>query len=438
MKPSALGLDGWSLADIHSLPNRLLGWLADLVQEVERLGRWTARLAEGYTALIPNEGPPGPLNTRPLTVPSMVYRLWAGVRLADAIAWQESWAHLAAFGFRPARSALDGAAVTQVLWELCHLRGWAVAGMSTDYIKCFALIPQAVVLALALQLRMDPGTCRALGAMYKQLPRAFRVAGSLRLWWQATNGILQGCPLLMIPVNVLTTMWKWDVDSVRWQVCVRTAALPPVLEEDTAAELESGAPVPLKDAGFGYAALGSSGYADDTRAVARGTASLQGTVPVTEELLYATGQDVRADKLCSGVQREQGVPAVLLRGIPIPLAATFRQLGVDIPDGGSRITGPVLSWRLEAGRSALRRLPHLSTYERRERAITMQVTPLALHGVAVAQVTDPDLRGLETAVVRACGEPRACPGPKTSSSQSCPRGTASPRSWTRGTSGFSC
>ena len=128
MKPSALGLDGWSLADRRSLSDRLLGRLADLLRAVERTGKWPARLAEGYTALIPKEGPPGPLNTRPLTVLSMVYRLWAGVRLVDAIAWQEAWAHPAAFGFRPARSALDGAAVTQVLLELCRLRGWAVAG----------------------------------------------------------------------------------------------------------------------------------------------------------------------------------------------------------------------------------------------------------------------------------------------------------------------
>ena len=92
---------------------------------------------------------------------------------------------------------------------------------------------------------------------------------------------------------------------------------------------------------------------------------------------------------------------MLLRGAPIPRAATFRQLGVDIAIGGSKTTRPVLSRRLEAGRSALRRLPHLSTYDRRERAILTLVTPLALHGVAVAPVTEPDLRGLETAVVRA-------------------------------------
>ena len=62
----------------------------------------------------------------------MVYRLWAGVRLADAVAWQESWAQPVAFGFRRARYALDGPAVTEVLLELCRLRGRPVAGMSID------------------------------------------------------------------------------------------------------------------------------------------------------------------------------------------------------------------------------------------------------------------------------------------------------------------
>ena len=103
------------------------------------------------------------------------------------------------------------------------------------------------------------------------------------------------------------------------------------------------------------------------------------------------------DKCRSRVQGEQGAPAVLLRGTPIPLATTFRQLGIDIAIGCSKTTGPVLSRRSEAGRSALRRLPHLSTYDRRERAISTLIAPLALHEVVVAPVTEPDLRRLETA-----------------------------------------
>ena len=183
------------------------------------------------------------------------------------------------------------------------------------------------------------------------------------------------------------------------------AALPPALDEGAADDLEAGALLPLKDAGPSYAALGSSGYADHTRAVALGAAALQDTVPATEEWLRITGQDIRMDKSCSWVQGEQGAPAVLLRGVPIPLATTFRQLGVDIAIGGSKAKGPVLSRRLEAGRSALRRLPHPSTYDQRERAISTLVTTLALHGVAMASVTEPDLRGLETTVVRALWGP---------------------------------
>ena len=81
------------------------------------------------------------------------------------------------------------------------------------------------------------------------------------------------------------------------------------------------------------------------------------------------------------------------------MAECFRQLGVDVAAGGARGTGMVLVRRLDAGRSVLRRLPHLPAFQRRVRAISTLVTPLALHGVAVAPVTDRDLLGLETMVL---------------------------------------
>ena len=68
----------------------------------------------------------------------------------------------------------------------------------------------------------------------------------------------------MILVNVLTTIWKWEVDSLRRRVCAWKPALPPVLDEEAVADLEVGAPLSLKDAGPGYAAPGSLGYVDDT------------------------------------------------------------------------------------------------------------------------------------------------------------------------------
>ena len=70
--------------------------------------------------------------------------------------------------------------------------------------------------------------------MYRQLRRAFRLAGALGAWWQATNGILQGCPLSIILINLLTTVWKMEIDTMRRHVVVTTAALPPLLEQPQA------------------------------------------------------------------------------------------------------------------------------------------------------------------------------------------------------------
>ena len=135
--------------------------------------------------------------------------------------------------------------------------------------------------------------------------------------------------------------------------------------------------------------------------MAPGTAALQRTAPRKEAWLTLTGHDVRVDKSCSGSQGEGGAQAVLLRGLPIRASDCVRQLGVDVAVGGARSTGPVLVRRLEAGRSVLRRLPHLPTFQWRVHAVSTLVKPLSLHAVAVALVTDRDLRGLETMVLQA-------------------------------------
>ena len=82
----------------------------------------------------------------------------------------------------------------------------------------------------------------------------------------------------------------------------RPPAFPPFLDEDAANDLDSGAPLRLRDAGPGCAALGSSGYADDTQAVALGAASLQETVPATDEWLRVRGRTSARTSLAHGSQ----------------------------------------------------------------------------------------------------------------------------------------
>ena len=60
-----------------------------------------------------------------------------------------------AFGFRPVRSAVDGAAVTPLLLELGRLKGWPVLGMGLDYQRCFDLMPQGIVFNVCTWLSWD-------------------------------------------------------------------------------------------------------------------------------------------------------------------------------------------------------------------------------------------------------------------------------------------
>ncbi len=60
---------------------------------------------------------------------------------------------------------------------------------------------------------MDAGVLRALEGMYLQLERRFKVCGGVGAPWKATNGIMQGCPLSVVLLNLLVTVWARAVEA---------------------------------------------------------------------------------------------------------------------------------------------------------------------------------------------------------------------------------
>ena len=93
--------------------------------------------------------------------------------------------------------------------SLWHLTCTRIFNTEHDYYKKgFDLVPQRIVPRLAQEFGMSLGVLRAVRAMDKQLRRAFKIMGCLGDWLRATNGILQGCPLSVVFINMLTTAWK--------------------------------------------------------------------------------------------------------------------------------------------------------------------------------------------------------------------------------------
>ena len=220
---TANGLDLWSIKLLKRLPAPFWDALAELLRVVERTGRWPERVAEGFTSWVPKgEGEGDPMKLRPLTMLSQIYRMWAGLRMEDALQWQEQWILRESYGFRPHKGAMDAATVLTLLVELAQVLDAPLVGAGTDYTKCFNLIPQAISMALLELQGMDGGVLRAFRGMYDQLKRMFKIKGCLGAWWAATNGVLQGCPLSVIVINALTTTCKGIIDNVKQTVTVNT------------------------------------------------------------------------------------------------------------------------------------------------------------------------------------------------------------------------
>jgi hypothetical protein len=87
------GLDGWTLEELEKLPPEWWVELAKIFNLVEKGGDWPEGLAQAAVPLIPKEvGKNDPDQQRPITVPPVVYRAWAGLRYDDLAEWRAQWA----------------------------------------------------------------------------------------------------------------------------------------------------------------------------------------------------------------------------------------------------------------------------------------------------------------------------------------------------------
>ncbi|KAJ9445456.1 hypothetical protein DIPPA_00779 [Diplonema papillatum] len=80
-----------------------------------------------------------------------------------------------------------------------------------DYSKSFDRIPQEIMLKLEEDTGLPPSVLNAVRGMYRQLRRRFKLPAGLGKEFQATNGILRGCPLSVIFLNALVSVWMYLV-----------------------------------------------------------------------------------------------------------------------------------------------------------------------------------------------------------------------------------
>jgi hypothetical protein len=274
----------------------LLDRLACLLCKVEETGIWPNDLTQGLITLISKGEGTEPTKLRPIGIMSVVYRLWAAVRVADVMTWQETWISDELHGFRRSHSAEDVWWAQALAIEDALLQGSSLFGLSLDYGKCFDRIPVHIVLELARMRGMSPRLLVPLTSLYANLTRRFRFGGALGKQFKSTNGIIQGCPLSVILLNLLVDVWAKSLKS----------------------EVPSAIPV---------------GYADDTGIISQEASAMQSTMNLTGAFASLTGQCLNAKKshywnTCLGDDNE--VSSVHLNGEAVCKSEGGRLLGAHV------------------------------------------------------------------------------------------------------------
>ncbi|KAJ9439363.1 Retrovirus-related Pol polyprotein from type-2 retrotransposable element R2DM [Diplonema papillatum] len=203
---TSCGVDGWRMREIAVLPNAILESFVAVLNEVEETGFWPDGVLDAMVTLIPKGEGSDPLKLRPITVSSVVYRLWASVRLQDVMLWQELWIHGSQHGFRHGHSCDDVVMDIALSIEESLTNGTPLCGVALDFAKCFDRVPQALVLDLMEALGLHERVLAPLRHIYKHLRRRFRYPLGVGEMFTVTNGILQGCPISVVLINALLSV----------------------------------------------------------------------------------------------------------------------------------------------------------------------------------------------------------------------------------------
>jgi len=200
---------------------------------------------------------------------------------------------------------------------------------------------------------------------------------------------LQGCPLSVALINMLTSVWKKLIGTLRGGFAIHgtgATRLPTVeLNPEPADEL-------LVD---------TTGYADDTYLLAANPVELQKGLEATEKFLQLTDQAVNPKKSLHACLRG-GTARVKICGADIPIKTEFRCLGAAVRLHKSPKTGPLLAGRIEKAIALAERVAMLpGGFERKVSVLSSLCIPSGLHAVEVGATSKTDLRRMETSFLKA-------------------------------------
>ena len=205
---SARGSCGFSMKDLQTMPDHLVERLFELYRAIENGMQWPEKLTLARVAMLakPGEDNHGALSVRPITIVSVLYRMWSRYRSLQVIQHLGASVPAQIGGIATRLSADCLTANVSDLLEEAHQSGNHCVGLVLDLRKCFNLIPRSALAMLMEKLHLPSQYITAHQSMLRGLRRLVEIAGQVGDEQSSTCGVPEGCAFSVISMVTMTIL----------------------------------------------------------------------------------------------------------------------------------------------------------------------------------------------------------------------------------------
>ena len=198
------GLDGVTLRDLKALPLNALQNFCDMFIWAEVTGEWPSQVTAGrVTSLAKTEQPQTPMDFRPITVFSLLYRCWGSFHSKHMLHALDPHLPVGLFGSRP--QCFAGQVWSQVLWSIenAQINSIGLCGMLADLQKAFNMLPRVVAIEACAILGAPLPVLVGWAGALSQMQRRFQIRDSLSEAVWSNCGFPEGDALSCVAMMVV-------------------------------------------------------------------------------------------------------------------------------------------------------------------------------------------------------------------------------------------
>ncbi|CAE8581467.1 unnamed protein product [Polarella glacialis] len=209
------GLDMWNTCELQVLPVELFKPWEIICKKVENGCLWPEIIRSAALVVLDKGAGMKPLSKRLITLLSVWYLAWSGLRFRQTMEWQSAVLPPELCGGIAGRGASDAYIPMALKIEAAQYGLGGCAGNQVDKTKCFDRLIPLLACANMHALGLPAGLGRAVASLYVGFKRYVKLGQWVELIaLMNENGMAQGDPLTILALSCLVAVWALAVKAV--------------------------------------------------------------------------------------------------------------------------------------------------------------------------------------------------------------------------------